>query len=654
MILKNRQYIFNKQIEYIRMSPFTYKIHIPLFLLLFGSSALFSQDVVVTVNATDGKKIVSPYIYGRNGSFSNSFGTVTSSSDITLFKEAGLRLARENGGNNATKYNWRKKISSHPDWYNNVYDHDWDNLSNYIMTNVPDMQVMWSFQLIGKVASNKNNNFNDWSYNMSQWWSGCSQNLAGGGVVNTSGGSIATVNGNPLLYTMDWPADSTTEVLNHWFGPKGIRLNSNNFRYWNMDNEPEIWSGTHDDVMPAQLAATAFMDKYFAVAKKARALFPGIKLCGPVTANEWQWYKWGSETLNINGKYYSWLEYFIKRVADEQKATGIKLLDVLDIHWYPGESTDVDVLQLHRIFYDKTYDYPGANGLKSINGGWDNTQTREYIFQRINDWLTLYFGANHGITIGLSESGINSSNANVNSVLYASMLGTFASNGVELYTPWTWKTGMWETLHLFSRYAKNQSVKTASTLENMVSGHTTLSDNADSMTVMLVNRDLTSSHKVTVNLSGFSVANETYNTLQLAALPANETFVSHASNALKKNTITVSGNSFSIVLPPVSTTAVILKVTASAVDSPHALSKDVALFPNPVKDCLSIAIGSQTQALTEIAVYSQEGKLVVTSQYDYDGCAPMKININKLDNGVYHLKIKNTVFSGGGSFCVLK
>ena len=636
------------------MSPFTYKIHIPLFLLLFGSSALFSQDVVVTVNATDGKKIVSPYIYGRNGSFSNSFGTVTSSSDITLFKEAGLRLARENGGNNATKYNWRKKISSHPDWYNNVYDHDWDNLSNYIMTNVPDMQVMWSFQLIGKVASNKNNNFNDWSYNMSQWWSGCSQNLAGGGVVNTSGGSIATVNGNPLLYTMDWPADSTTEVLNHWFGPKGIGLNSNNFRYWNMDNEPEIWSGTHDDVMPAQLAATAFMDKYFAVAKKARALFPGIKLCGPVTANEWQWYKWGSETLNINGKYYSWLEYFIKRVADEQKATGIKLLDVLDIHWYPGESTDVDVLQLHRIFYDKTYDYPGANGLKSINGGWDNTQTREYIFQRINDWLTLYFGANHGITIGLSESGINSSNANVNSVLYASMLGTFASNGVELYTPWTWKTGMWETLHLFSRYAKNQSVKTASTLENMVSGYTTLSDNADSMTVMLVNRDLTSSHKVTVNLSGFSVANETYNTLQLAALPANETFVSHASNALKKNTITVSGNSFSIVLPPVSTTAVILKATASAVDSPHALSKDVALFPNPVKECLSIAIGSQTRALTEIAVYSQEGKLVVTSQCDYDGCAPMKININKLDNGVYHLKIKNTVFSGGGSFCVLK
>jgi len=169
------------------MNLFIHKISISLFLLFFCNVALFSQDVVITVNAVDGKKAVSPFIYGRNGSFSNSFGTVSSASDITLFKEAGLRMARENGGNNATKYNWRKKISSHPDWYNNVYDHDWDNISKNIVANVPDMQVMWAFQLIGKVASNKNNNFNDWSYNQSQWWSGCSQNLAGGGIVNTSG-----------------------------------------------------------------------------------------------------------------------------------------------------------------------------------------------------------------------------------------------------------------------------------------------------------------------------------------------------------------------------------------------------------------------------------------------------------------------------------
>ena len=42
-----------------------------------------------------------------------------------------------------------------------------------------------------------------------------------------------------------------------------------------MDNEPEIWVGTHDDVMHQQIAAEEFMQLYFKVAKAARARFPG-------------------------------------------------------------------------------------------------------------------------------------------------------------------------------------------------------------------------------------------------------------------------------------------------------------------------------------------------------------------------------------------
>jgi len=348
------------------------------------------------------------------------------------------------------------------------------------------------------------------------------------------------------------------------------------------------------------------------------------------------------------------LEYFLKRVADEQKASGIKLLDVVDLHWYPNESADADILQLHRIFYDKTYAYPGANGVKSINGGWDASQTKEYIFQRINDWLTTYFGANHGITIGLSESGINSTNANTNSVLYASLLGTFANNGVELYTPWTWKVGMWETLHLFSRYGKNNSVTSTSTLENTVSAYTTVTNNADSMTVILVNRDLSATHKVTVNVSGFSVADGTYNTLQLAALPATETFVSHTNNALKSNTVSVFGNSFSVVLPTVSTTAVILKSNATAVENPKISLEEIRLFPNPARESLHIALSTQTPALTEVSVYSQDGKLIKRQGFDFDGNTAMNIQTDEFTNGIYLLSVKNTSFSGTKKFCILK
>ena len=235
-----------------------------------------------------------------------------------------------------------------------------------------------------------------------------------------------------------------------------------------MDNEPDIWNGTHDDVMKSLIPVSEFMDRYIDLAKKARAKFPEIKICGPVTTSEWQWFRWGDENITVNGRYYCFLEYFIKRCADEEKATGIRVLDVVDLHNYPYYPSDEAALQLHRVYYDETYDYPGANGLKTINGGWDNTQTKEYIFKRINNWLDQYFGADHGIKLGLSEWSPGPSDPNLASVIYVSHLGLFGNNGVDFFTPWNWFTGMWETLHLFSRYAKGYSVASTSSLENTV------------------------------------------------------------------------------------------------------------------------------------------------------------------------------------------
>jgi hypothetical protein len=520
--------------------------------------SLFAQTVTIQIDANAGKIPISPYIFGKNNSLSDAVGTPLAAPVWQKFKDAGLKMFRENGGNNATKYNWRLKLSSHPDWYNNVYGHDWDYVSKSLQTNMNGVACLWAFQLIGKVASNKNNNFNDWAYNSSQWWTGCGQNLAGGGVVNASGGSVATTNGNPDLYLKNWPADSTVEVLNHWFGTNGLGLNKNIFRYWNMDNEPEIWNGTHDDIMATQPTAEEFMQKYFEVAKKARALYPEIKLCGPVTCNEWQWYAWNSNLILYNGKNYTWLEYFIKRIAEEQTSSGIKLLDVLDIHFYPSESAVSDILQLHRVFYDKNYNYPGANGLKKINGGWDNSQTKEYIFERCKTWLNTYLGANHGITMALSEMDVNSTTPAVVANWYASMLGTFADNGVEFFTPWSWKTGMWETLHLFSRYSKSDRIKSTSSDETNFSAYSSISADLDSITVILVNRSQSSTYNATINLSNFKALDGACNTLTLSNLSSSETFISHTQNALVSSTVNISSNSFTVSVPPLGIKAILI------------------------------------------------------------------------------------------------
>lgn len=615
-------------------------------LLFFGIDTLITQDVTITVNANQDKKVVSANIYGRNEGFEKP---------VQFYKDAGVRFVRIGGGNNMSAYNWRQKLSVHPDWFNNVYANDWDVYAQKINDNFPNMQGMFAFQLLGRVASSGQYNFPDYTYMQAHpGWSGNNQNLAGGGTPDPNGGGKALVEGNIDLFSKPWPADSSVAILDHWFGPDGKGFNKNQLKYWSMDNEVDVWNGTHDWAMPTLIPASEFMDRFIELAKKAKAIEPDIKICGPVTTSEWQWYKWSNENIRIDGKYYSWFEYFIKRCADEEKASGIRVLDVFDIHHYPYAPTDADALQNHRIFYDKAYNYPGANGLKTINGGWDNSQTKEYVFQRVNDWLTKHFGANNGITLGLSEWSPGPNEPNLASVIYGTHLGTFANNEVDYFTPWNWFTGMWESLHLYSRYAKNFSVSSTSSLENMVSAYTTVNEVVDSMTVIIVNRDMSSARDVTVNLNGFSVPDGSYKTLQLASLPAAETFISHTNNALKTNSVTVNTNSLFISVPALSTTAVILKSSTTGITEHFNPVNEIKIFPNPATDQVNVNISSNVAEPTKVTVFNQSGRKIQTLDINYDGYSPIIVNLSTLSEGFYLLSVKNSHCASTKSFTVIR
>jgi hypothetical protein len=248
----------------------------------------------------------------------------------------------------------------------------------------------------------------------------------------------------------------------------------------------------------------------------------------------------------------------------------------------------------------------------------------------------MHFGENHGITLALTENDISSSNPNIVSVVYASMLGTFADNGVEIFTPWSWKTGMWETLHLFSRYTKGIRVKTTSSQEATVSGYATVNSSPDSMTVILVNRDLSASRTVTVNLAGFSVSNGNYKVLELSSLPSNETFISHTSNALENKTVAVSGNSFTITLPSLSTTAVVLTGTGVGIEEyPQNSSelKSLSIYPNPASEKFKIHIDDQVSGSITLKIADIEGKTVFTREVENNS----EINLSEtgLASGLY-------------------
>ena len=80
---------------------------------------LLAQTVNISVDASQDRIAVSPYIYGKNDGV-GSPGSPLSEAGFQLFRDAGVKMLRMNGGNNGTKYNWQKRLTSHPDWYNNV------------------------------------------------------------------------------------------------------------------------------------------------------------------------------------------------------------------------------------------------------------------------------------------------------------------------------------------------------------------------------------------------------------------------------------------------------------------------------------------------------------------------------------------------------
>ncbi|MDR2148589.1 MAG: T9SS type A sorting domain-containing protein [Tannerella sp.] len=602
-----------------------------VFLQLAVILSIISSNAQIQITVNPSREIgeISPYIYGKNNSLSDKPSEPTSSSNWQLYKDAGLKFLRESGGNNSTKYNWRKKLTSHPDWYNNVYAHDWDYAARSLQTNMPDAKGMWAFQLLGYVAKTGAYNFNDWGYNGSQWWEGVNNNWCGGG--------------DPNLYLEPWSADSTAAILTHWFDNLG--LNKEQFQYWNMDNEPEVWFGTHDDIMPQskRISAEEYIQRYVAVATKVRTLFPEIKIVGPVFTNEWQWYNWNDDAvpdLQNPSKRYSWVEYFIKRIAEEQQRTGMRLLDVLDFHFYPGSDRNV-TLQIHRVFYDTTYDYPGANGCKRINGGWDNNITKEYIFKRSTDWLNQYMGVNHGVTMGMTEFGaLYSQDPNVTAVYYASLLGTFAENNVEVFAPWDWYVGQWEVMHLFTRFAGSVAVQSSSSLINTVSAYSSINAAKDTLTVILVNRDVNNELPVNVSLQNAVSTMRSVDYYRLSNLPAGETFVSGENNALQKGQTDVGKDNFSMTLPKLSVTAV--QIPLETETGNPSISRDnftFSLFPNPAAHQTKLIFEGLSGDAT-ITVADLSGRIRQTVPVKANGNkTETTIDISALEKGVYIIQL---------------
>lgn len=606
---------------------------ITIILCMVGKTFLSAAETIlisIDGNATPHK--ISRYIYGKNNSTNDDSTKVTTDSMWTLINESGIGILRENSGNNSTKYNFHRRVASHPDWYNRVHDQNWDYEIQTIQENAPQVQVMYGLPILGWVGADTEYNFKDWDWYISHGnkWLNTAQNVTGKGAIpNEDNGKNALVDGDINTYLKEWPTDSCVGILDHWFGENGLGIDRSKTLYWALDNEPEIWHMTHDDVQKEPVKPEEYIEKYVRVAKAARAKYPDLKLIGPICANEWQWFAGPDrKDLTIDGRYWPWLEYIIKRIAEEEKKCGMKLLDVFALHYYPINFSDEEILQTHRIYFDENYIYPQANGVKLINGGWDETQSKVYIFKRCQEWMKKYMGEDDIRAFGITETGIESNDPDINSVWYGSMMGEFMKHNLEFFIPWSWKTGMWETLHLFARYNKEYYLPSTSGNDSIVSVHTSISADKDSMSILLINRSIKDEIETEIQLKNYEVPDGEYRLSQLSDLPEEESFISHTINALKEKSVMVQNGKATITLPPLSTSTLQLCKTEQT-ELHEQKNPILRVYPTYAVSCLYVE-GLNEKAT--IQLISTDGKVVLKKETQQTN---EKIDISNLPSGYY-------------------
>jgi hypothetical protein len=111
-----------------------------------------------------------------------------------------------------------------------------------------------------------------------------------------------------------------------------------------LDNEPSLWNETHRDVHPEPLGYDELVDRSIRYAEAIRAADPDGLIAGP---NEWGWlgylYSAKDREAGIPQKPdrlahgdVPFVPWYLKKLQERSNTIGKRLLDVLDLHFYPA------------------------------------------------------------------------------------------------------------------------------------------------------------------------------------------------------------------------------------------------------------------------------------------------------------------------------
>jgi mannan endo-1,4-beta-mannosidase len=289
-----------------------------LALTVFSASSVQAAiNVTYTVKTDTGQTPISKYIYGSNWGNNTNY------------------TIQRTGGNRCTAYNWENNWSNAgSDWYyENDQMFDPTETPGLGITKIVDQfnlqgqESIITLQLAGYVSAPI------FGMNLDQY-PAPSQYFTP--VQFAKGTPFCDPPGNPDVCDGVVYMDEFVNLLVGKYGPAG---SPQGVKFYCLDNEVDIWHATHKEVHPAHILCQELKNKSIDCASAVKNVDPNAQIMGPVlcTFVGFQSLDNAPDWSSVKGSRPWFISYYLDEMKKASDANGRRLLDVLDVHWYPPE-----------------------------------------------------------------------------------------------------------------------------------------------------------------------------------------------------------------------------------------------------------------------------------------------------------------------------
>ena len=623
-----------------------------------------AATVHVTVNALDNRHPISPNVYG--GSYPKDPATVT---------DSGVSVVRW-GGNATSTYNWKLfTYNADNDYYFEDFDangfgNNTDSDSSKFITDVKaaGSNPLMTMTMLPWVAKSKEMGSNThWSYSVLKYGLQCHADPfnsdAGNGVAFAANCDSAPsyLAANPMDAYVPLLDDTTQTCTggqacvyrNQWTAALATAFGSAP-HFYDVDNEIDIWGGTHRDIHPNPTTYQELRDIYLTEARGLKTWDPLAIRLGPVSCC-WYFY-WRSATGAGDTSSHGgvdFLPWWLNEVAWSDRVAGARSLEMFDIHAYPdADSGSLSTAQkqalagrIYRDWWDPTYTSEAAY---IVGDGFSNEplEPKPFRIPRMRAILNAtYPGTQFAITEWSAEfaGGADFSTALGDADAY----GILGRERVDLSTRWTMPDPAnpnYQTLKLYRNYDGAhhgfEAISVAATHDadpNLFSSFAAVNAAGTSMTLLVVNKDPANAVTTALALNGFTPSQVTSYTLSAASPSA------ISASAIQAWSSIVTVPKYSITLFVISGT------TASNPATAWDPNPDTVMVPAGGKFTLQPAITSGTGTVTLGAPTADTGISVNVTQGSVStaqkGAVDVTVPVGTTP-GFYHYTLPGTDNSG--------